>query len=135
MFTHTSTTRIRYADTDKMGYLYYGRYATLYEIGRVEAMRSLGLTYKEMEDVWGVAMPVMSLHSRYIRPVYYDEVIRIETSIRALPDQSITFYNSLYNIENELVNSAEVKLCFIEINSKKRIPVPDAIIQQLKPYF
>lgn len=135
MFSHVFYSRVRYAETDKMGYLYYGRYATYYEIGRVEAMRSLGVTYKTMEDVWGIAMPVMSMNARYIRPAYYDDLLEIRTIIRKIPEQSITFYVEMYNERSELINTAEVKLCFISVIQGSRVPVPVELVEKLKPYF
>lgn len=135
MYRHRYYSRVRYAETDKMGYLYYGNYATYYEIGRVEAMRSIGVFYKTLEDDLGIAMPVMSLNSKFIRPATYDELICIQTEIRKMPDMDIIFYVELYNEKEQLINFGEVKLCFIEIDSKSRVPIPDLFIQKLKPYF
>jgi acyl-CoA thioester hydrolase len=135
MFSHVFYSRVRYAETDKMGYLYYGRYATYYEIGRVEAMRSLGVTYKTMEDEWGIAMPVMTLNVRYIRPAYYDDLLEIRTMIRKIPEQSITFHVEMYNERSELINTAEVKLCFISVSQGSRVPAPVELLDKLKPYF
>jgi acyl-CoA thioester hydrolase len=135
MFSHTFHSRVRYAETDKMGYLYYGRYAVYYEIGRVEAMRSLGITYQEMEDDWKIAMPVMSLQVRYIRPAYYDDLLEIKSMIRKLPEQSILFHTEIFNSKQELINTAEVKLCFISVESGLRLPAPTLLVEKLKPYF
>ena len=89
MYTHDFQKRVRYGETDQMGYLYYGNYAQYYEIGRVEMLRSLGLTYKAMEEELGVMMPVLSLQMRYVRPAYYDELLTIRTALRRIPDQFI----------------------------------------------
>ena len=70
MYTHDFQKRVRYGETDQMGYLYYGNYAQYYEIGRVEMLRSLGLTYKSMEEEFGVMMPVLSLQIHYLRPAF-----------------------------------------------------------------
>ncbi len=135
MFIHRYYSRVRYAETDKMGYLYYGNYPTYYEIGRVEAMRSLGVSYKTLEDEMGIAMPVMTLNSKFIRPATYDELLCIQTEIRKIPGMDITFHVELYNEKEQLINFGEVKLCFIQIASKTRVPIPDTFIQKLNPYF
>ena len=118
-----------------MGYLYYGNYAQYYEIGRVEMLRSLGLTYKAMEEEWGTMMPVLSLQMRYVRPAYYDELLTIRTTLRRLPDQFITFHVEIFNEKNKLVNGGNVRLCFIDIKSKQAVPTPDYLIEKLRPFF
>ena len=85
MFEHTFQKRVRYGETDQMGYLYYGNYAQLYEIGRAELIRSIGLTYKDMEKKYGILMPVISMNSRYVRPAHYDELLNIKTILRNAP--------------------------------------------------
>ncbi len=127
--------RVRYGETDQMGYLYYGNYAQYYEIGRVEMIRSLGLTYKQLEVELGVLMPVMNLNMRFVRPAYYDELIRIETTLRQLPDLSITFHVELFNEKEELVNGGSVKLCFVEAKTGNTVPTPDILLEKLTPYF
>ena len=74
MFKHQIKFRVLYSDTDKMGYMYYGQYAKYLEMGRVEALRSIGLSYKSMEDS-GLIMPVLDLKLKYIKPLFYDDEI------------------------------------------------------------
>ncbi|AEE48708.1 acyl-CoA thioesterase [Haliscomenobacter hydrossis] len=135
MYTHDFQKRVRYGETDQMGYLYYGNYAQYYEIGRVEMLRSLGLTYKAMEEEWGTMMPVLSLQMRYVRPAYYDELLTIRTTLRRLPDQFITFHVEIFNEKAKLVNGGNVRLCFIDIKSKQAVPTPDYLIEKLRPFF
>ena len=118
-----------------MGYLYYGNYAQYYEIGRVELIRSLGLTYKALEAEHGIIMPVMSMNIRYVRPALYDELISIRTTLRKLPGQFIVFHMELFNEAGKLINGGTVKLCFVEIASQRTIPAPDFLVEKLKPYF
>ena len=82
--------RVRYSDTDQMGYVYYGRYANYYEIARVELFRSLGFSYKKLEDR-GIGMPVIEMESKYLMPIKYDENIKIITSIEEVPASKIKF--------------------------------------------
>lgn len=135
MYTHDFQKRVRYGETDQMGYLYYGNYAQYYEIGRVEMLRSLGLTYKSMEEELGVMMPVLSLQMRYVRPAFYDELLTIRTTLRQLPDQFITFHVELFNEKNKLVNGGSVRLCFVDKKSNKTISAPTYLIEKLRPFF
>ena len=87
MFTSTTEIRVRYGETDQMGYLYYGNYALYYEVGRTDAIRSLGLTYKALEEM-GVALPVAELHINYYRPAFYDDLITVKTMLKEMPENS-----------------------------------------------
>lgn len=135
MYTHRFQKRVRYAETDQMGYLYYGNYATYYEIGRVEMLRSLGLTYKAMEEEQGILMPVMNLEIRFIRPGKYDELLTIETSLRDLPGRDIIFHMRIFNEQDELMNGGKVRLCFVDQQSNQRVNAPDYLVDVLKPFF
>ncbi len=135
MFVHEMSIRVRYGETDQMGYLYYGHYAAYFEVGRVEALRSLGLSYKELEEKSGIMMPVMSMQVRYLRPGFYDELLRIQTAIRKLPENDITFHYEVFNEKDELINAATVKLCFILAADRTTVPVPRSIVEALNPYF
>lgn len=135
MLTHECTKRVRYGETDQMGYLYYGNYAQYYEIGRAEMIRSLGLSYRAMEEEHGVLMPVMSLQCRYVRPALYDELITIRSTLRHLPQKTITFHMELFNEKGKLVNGGSVKLCFVDAKTNKSIDTPPYLLDKLKPYF
>lgn len=126
--------RIRYADIDQMGYMYYGNYPRLYEIGRVEALRSLGLRYRTLEEM-GVMMPVYECKCRYIQPAKYDDLVTIRVIIKELPRARIVFYYEVYNEENVLLNTGETTLVFVKMASNRIITCPDEILDRLKPYF
>jgi len=104
MITKTTTKRVLYAETDKMGYLYYGHYAMLYEIGRSELIRDLGLNYRHLEEELGIMMPVLELSCRYLRPALYDDMLTIETTIVDRPTKMITFKHTIYN-QDEAIKS------------------------------
>lgn len=135
MFTHTTQVRVRYGETDKMGFVYYGYYSLYYEIGRVEALRSLGLDYKSMEDQMHIFMPVVSLNVRYLRPAHYDDLLTLETSIVKWPNTSIQFDTKILNEKGDWLNQGQVVLCFLDIASRKRVDMPELLIQKLSPYF
>ena len=118
-----------------MGYLYYGNYPLLYEIGRSEAIRSLGTSYKYLEDEMGVMMPVVMVTSKYRSPVYYDELITIETRLEMMPTKLIHFHHSIFNENDELVHTGEVKLFFVDAKTNQRVSTPKVLVDLLKPYF
>jgi len=135
MYEFTFEKRVRYGETDQMGYLYYGNYAAYYEIGRVEMLRSLGITYKSMEEEHGILMPVTNLDMRFVRPGRYDELLQIKTSLRTLPDRFIVFHVEILNENNKLVNGGRVKLCFVDSKTNKTITAPDFLMEKLRPFF
>jgi acyl-CoA thioester hydrolase len=135
MYTHDTTYRILYGQTDQMGYLYYGTYPLLYELGRVELMRSIGTTYKTLEVDHQVMMPVAELNSRYKRPAYYDDLLTIRTTLDTVPTKMITFNHSIYNAQDQLINEGYVKLFFVDMKTNKRVSCPTMITTPLLPYF
>lgn len=135
MFVHECKKRVTYGETDQMGYFYYGNYCMLYEIGRAEAIRDLGITYKELESKYRIMMPVMYVESRFGRPITYDELITIRTIVKELPTKMIHFYHEILNEEGQRVHRGEVKLFFIDMKTNKRISSPDYLNDKLKPYF
>ena len=135
MFKHESFKRVRYGETDQMGFLYYGHYALYYELGRVEALRSLGIRYRDMEDEMDIMLPVVSMECKYLRPARYDDIVRIVTELRVLPESYITFHYELYNEKDALLNIAKVKLCFYDRKLGRRIPTPPFILEKLSGFF
>ena len=135
MFNHSVKIRVRYGETDQMGYVYYGNYAEYFEVGRVEMLRSLGLTYKDLEEIHGILMPVTSLNIRYVRPAFYDNQLKIITSLRQFPSKNIVFHVQIFNETDKLVCGGSVRLCFVDKNSGARIDTPPQISERLKPYF
>lgn len=134
MFSHSSKIRVRYADTDQMGYMYYGNYAEFYEVGRVEMLRSLGITYRSMEDK-GIIMPVTELKCKYIKPAFYDEEITVKVTIATMPSLRIHFLYELYNERNELINLGETTLVFLD-KEKNKPCLPSAdFLDRLRVYF
>ncbi len=135
MIQHETHLRVRYGETDQMGYLYYGNYAQYYEIGRVEALRSLGIIYSELEQKHGIMLPVYEVHSRFISPAYYDQKIRQVTEIRSMPTAKIQFFHQLFNPNDDLIHVGEVTLVFYKAKTQRPIKMPTFIENALKPYF
>lgn len=135
MFISTTTIRVRYGETDQMGYLYYGNYALYYEVGRAEAIRELGFTYRELEEQ-GVMMPVAELNVKYFRPATYDNLITVKTILKELPRSSkIQFHSELYNEKGELLNVGVTTLVFVDVKTRQKAGLPDVLKERLEPFF
>ena len=135
MFSYDTQVRVRYGETDQMGYLYYGNYAQYYEVGRAEAIRALGISYKMLEETHGILMPVMSLEMRFVRPALYDELLTVRTILREMPVENIVFHMEIFNERKKLVNGGRVKLCFVESKTNKTILTPPYLSDKLQPFF
>jgi acyl-CoA thioester hydrolase len=134
MYQSTTTVRVRYAETDQMGYVYYGFYAMYYEVGRVESLRQLGLTYREIEEM-GIIMPVLENKSKYLSPGRYDELLTIVTTVREKPGVKIRFEYEIYNEEKKLINQGETLLAFVDKNTNRPCRPPEAMAKVLQPFF
>ena len=134
MFSHSTKIRVRYADTDQMGYMYHGNYAEFYEVGRVEMLRSLGMTYKSMEDS-GIIMPVTELKCKYIKPALYDEEITVKVILETMPAIRIIFKYELYNENEELINLGETTLVFLNKERNRPCMPSEDFLKRLKAYF
>ena len=134
MYSFDTNYRIRYADIDQMGYMYYGNYARLYEIGRVEALRSLGLRYRDLENT-GVIMPVYENKSRYIIPAKYDDLVTIRVIIKELPKVRVIFYYEIFDENGVLLHTGETTLVFLKTSNNRITACPKEILDKLFPYF
>ncbi|MGB4848069.1 MAG: thioesterase family protein [Saprospiraceae bacterium] len=134
-YHHSFNLRVRYGETDQMGFVYYGIYAQYYEVGRVEAMRAAGILYSSLEKEHHIWMPVMNMQVRFLRPARYDDLLTIHTTVPSLPDRDIRFRYEIRNESGVLLNGALVQLCFLDAATQKRIDAPDFIKESLKSYF
>jgi len=134
MFEFETSLRVRYADTDQMGYVYYGNYASYFEVARTEMLRSLGLTYRGMEED-GVMMPVLEMKSKYIKPALYDEVLKIKVTINQKPSVRIIFIYELFNEKDELIHIGETTLVFVNIEKNKPCLAPKNFMEKIETYF
>ena len=134
MYTHETSLRVRYGETDQMGFVYYGIYAQYYEIGRVELLRSLGVSYKTLEES-GYELPVVSFNIQYKQPAFYDEKITVKTTILEMPTSKITFLYECFNDKNILLNKGEVVLVFVKSDSKKPCRPPAIFIDKISRFL
>lgn len=134
MLIHDTKLRVYYEDTDKMGVVYYGNYPRYYEIGRTELIRSLGISYREMEES-GILLPASSLRINYIKSAYYDDLLTVRTIIEKLPMVKFPLRTEIYNQKGELINEGETVLAFFDGNAGKPCRAPQEFIDSLLPFF
>lgn len=117
-----------------MGVVYYGHYAQYFEVGRAEAIRELGWTYRQLEES-GILMPVVSMQLRYHRPARYDDLLLVRTQVSEPPGRLITFSSQIFNEEGIHLTSGEVTLTFIDQATGRPCPAPEKLINTFEPFF
>jgi acyl-CoA thioester hydrolase len=134
MFIAETQIRVRYAETDQMGVVYYGNYAQYFEVARAESIRQLGYTYKEMEEA-GVIMPVVELHCKYLRAANYDDLLTIKSTVKDMPDgHRIEFHQEVFNEKGKLLTVVRVVLYFMSKDMTKTV-MPERLRKLLEVYF
>lgn len=134
MYTTEIKIRVRYGETDQMGYAYYGNYAEYFEVARVEALRNLGFSYKKLEEE-GIMLPVLSYNVKFIKPAYYDDELTIKVTIKEIPMARIHFSYEVYNAKDELTTIADTTLVFINRGTNKPCPAPEHFLSVLRKFF
>ena len=134
MIVHDTKLRVRYGETDRMGYVYYGNYATYFEVARVETLRKLGVSYKELEDD-GIMLPVLDFKIKYYKPAYYDDELLIKTIVKKMPEVRIHFSYQTFNKNGDLLNEAEITLVFVSTKTQKPVKLPDDIKERFAENF
>ena len=130
-FQFDTKIRVRYAEADRMGYVYYGNYAMYFESARTEMLRSLGFSYREWEDS-GIILPVRELQIRYHAPAYYDDLLTIRTIIKDKPDVRITFHHEVYNEKGEKTCTGSLVLVFVNSETRKPTRAPKIFLKALE---
>lgn len=128
---HTTKIRVRYGETDQMGIVYHGNYAQYLEMGRIELLRKLGISYKQMEKE-GVILPVLSLNINFKKSAFYDDVLKVKTQISKMPSVRIEFDYEITNQKEEIITTAKVELVFLSAKSRRPIKCPDYILDKLQ---
>ena len=134
MFSYSTKIRVRYAETDQMACMYHGNYAQFYEVGRVEMLRSLGMTYRGMEEA-GIALPVTEFRSKYFKPARYDDEITVKVILTKLPATRMFFSYELYNESGTLINVGETTLVFVDAKTSRPCAPPQIFIDKVSSYF
>lgn len=130
MKTHSTFVKVRYAETDQMGVVYHGNYAQYLELGRIDWLNQLGISYKWMEDN-GVILPVYNLSINYKKSATFDDQLRIVTELRQTPSVRIIFDYKIYNQNDDLLTVASTELIFINKDSNRPMKCPSYILEKL----
>ena len=125
--------RVRYSETDQMGYCYYGNYAQYFEVGRVETLRSLGMSYKQLEEE-GIMLPVSEFSVKYFAPALYDNELTIKTTITEIKGARIYFDYTITNSAGDLICKAQTTLVFVQKDTMKPIQAPKSFTALLQKY-
>ncbi len=135
MYTSEMQIRVRYAETDQMNVVYHGNYAQYFEVGRVEAIRQLGLSYKDMET-GGVIMPVVEWTAKFLRPAHYDDLLTVRTTLKEWPvDHRVVFQQEVYSEEGKLLTVGKVLLYFLKKDTMEKTSMPSNLESRLAPFF
>ncbi|MFA7686444.1 MAG: thioesterase family protein [Moheibacter sp.] len=131
MLSSTISLRVRYGETDQMGVVYHGNYATYCEVARVEFFREIGLPYKELESR-GVMLPVVELNLKFLRPAYYDELLLIETSIPEIPKSArIRFDYTIRNENGDILTTGHCLLAFVDMETRRPVRCPEYMVKRM----
>lgn len=134
MIKYETKLRVRYGETDQMGYVYYGNYAQYFEVGRVEWLRSLGVSYKKLEES-NIMLPVINLNINYLKPAKYDDLLTIVTILKKKPLVKIEFDLEVYNENKELLTTGSTSLVFIDMIKNKPTKAPQDLINKISANF
>ena len=132
-FSNTTKLRVRYSETDQMGYCYYGNYAQYFEVGRVEALREIGMTYRDMEDS-GIMLPVSSFDVKYFKPALYDDEIKIITKLVKVEGCRLFFEYEIENEQGIIISAAKTTLVFVLKTTMKPTSPPQSFLKLLETY-
>ena len=130
MKTYEFNVRVRYSETDQMGVVYHGNYAQYFEMGRVEWLRNIGISYKWMEEN-GVMLPVVSLTTNYKKPARYDDLLRVKTIFKSQTSAKIEFDYEIYNEQDDLLTIGNSILVFVNMKTGRPMAAPDYVKTQL----
>jgi acyl-CoA thioester hydrolase len=131
MKNHEIKVRVRYSETDQMGVVYHGNYAQYFEMGRVEWLRNMGISYKWMEEN-GIMLPVVSLTMNYKKPARYDDELTIKTTMIRLSAVKIEFDYEIHNEKNELLTTGYSVLVFVDMKTGRPTSPPNYILDLLE---
>jgi len=134
MYCTESLIRVRYGETDRMGYMYYGHYPEYFEVSRTDMMRSLGLSYSEIEGL-GIIMPVRSLQVDYKTPAHYDEVLTVKSCLKRLPEIKLDIDYEIFNQQQQLICTGNTILAFVDTKTRRPRRAPEFFLEAVRKYF
>ena len=131
MKTHYTYVKVRYAETDQMGVVHHGNYAQYLEMARIDWLGQFGISYKKMEEE-GIMLPVYSMQFKFIKPATFDDILKIETHLKKIPQVKIEFDYTIFNAEQEILTTASTVLVFMDALTRKPVKCPDFILEKLE---
>lgn len=131
LFSDEIQLRVRYGETDQMGIVYYGNYAQYFEVGRVEWLRKLGASYKQMEQD-GLMLPVIKMTVEFKKPALYDDLIKVKTQLVKLPSASIEFHYEITNQSGEILTLGNTVLVFMNVETNRPTRCPKFLMDKLQ---
>lgn len=135
MLTNITELRVRYADTDKMQFVYNGKYLEYFEVGRTELLRSVGLAYSEVEKN-GYQLPLIEAGLKYFNPAVYDDVLQVQAIVKELHSPKVHIeYIVKRKGSEELIAEGFTTHVFIRIDTKKAVRPPKVYVDALTKYF
>ncbi len=134
LITFSTQTRVRYKDTDQMGIMHHSNYVVLYETARTEWLREMGLTYAEIERR-GVMSPIIEVHSRFLYPAFYDEMLTIKVSMQEMPAARLIIDSEVYNETGKLINTGSVTLGFMHSSTRRPCRAPEWFVHAIEDYI
>jgi len=134
MFCCESQIRVRYGETDRMGYMYYGHYPEYFEVSRTDMIRALGMSYKDIEDQ-GIIMPVRSLKVDYKIPALYDEVLTVKSCLKSMPETRLDIDYEIFNAKNQLVCTGNTVLVFVDVKTRRPRRAPEFFVNAVRVHF
>jgi acyl-CoA thioester hydrolase len=126
--------QVQYYETDKMGVVHHSNYIRYYETARTDFIKSLGVSYRQLEES-GTAMPIVNISIKYIQPAAYDDILTVKTTLKELPTSRITFYYEMYNQAGKLINEGYTILAFLNQETQRPSRVPEILMERLRPLF
>jgi len=127
MYTHTTKQRVKYSDTDQMGFMHHSNYVRYYETSRWELLRSIGISYKSIEED-NYLLPVTNMTFRFIKPAFYDDLLTIETTLNEIKGAQMFFTYKMYNSAHDLINEAKTVVAFILKENRQPCHPPEHIM-------
>lgn len=134
MLSYETNIRVRYGETDKMGYLYHGHYPAYFEVARTELIRTFGLSYRQMEDE-GIILPVRHLRVDYLLPARYDDLLTVKAYLQTLPAVRLDISYEIRNANSVLICTGNTILVFADQVTGKPRRAPGYFVEAVKGYF
>jgi len=134
MYETVKEIRVRYGETDKMGFVYHGNYPLYYEEGRTDAIRKLGFAYSDLEAE-GILLPVAEMNMRFKGPAFYDELLTVKTTLIEMPSKRMKFHTDIYNQKGDWINTGQTTVLCVRADTKKICELPQHLKDAVAPYF